>query len=323
MRIAIQSRGRGVLLALLAGLLPLTGYAAASADWAFPGCPLPPETPAADAERPFSVPGSSRTASRAELAHADVTVDWFPEEHAPLPPIVATRPGKAGCGYCHLPDGTGRPENAKLAGLPAAYIVAQVRALRDGVRTPVRPDWVPSKYMVQFAGGLDDGELEAAARYFAATPARSHVRVVETRTVPHLEVRCYTYGPGAGAALPLGTRILEVPVDVERFEQRDPHTEYLAYVPVGSLDRGRRLASGATPGHPACAACHGAALAGDEALPGPPLAGRFPGYLFRQLYGFRSGARGGEAAAPMRAVTAGLTDSDLVDLAAFAASLAP
>jgi cytochrome c553 len=312
------------VLAFLLSLLPLTGHAGDSPDWAFPGCPLPPKTPTAETAKPFSVPGSSRTASAAELAHADVTVDWFPEEHAPLPRIVATHPGKAGCGYCHLPDGSGRPENAKLAGLPAAYIVAQLKALREGTRTPVRPDWLPSRYMVQFAGGIDDQELAAAAAYFASIPARSYVRVVEARTVPSIEVKCFTYGPGPGSAVPLGTRILEVPVDVERFERRDPHTAYIAYVPVGSIERGRRLASGASPGRPAaCAACHGAALAGDEALPGPPLAGRFPGYLFRQLYGFRSGARGGDAAAPMRAVVAGLNDANLVDLAAYAASLKP
>jgi hypothetical protein len=60
--------------------------------------------------------------------------DWFPQSHEPLPAVVAEPrgPGQAACGYCHLPDGTGRPENAKLAGLPQAYIIS--------VRIPVMAD---------------------------------------------------------------------------------------------------------------------------------------------------------------------------------------
>jgi cytochrome c553 len=45
-------------------------------------------------------------------------------------------------------------------------------------------------------------------------------------------------------------------------------------------------------------------LTSGPGLPGPPLAGRFPGYLFRQLYGFQTGARGGDCAQAMRAIVA-------------------
>jgi cytochrome c553 len=58
-------------------------------------------------------------------------------------------------------------------------------------------------------------------------------------------------------------------------------------------------------------------------LEGPPLAGRFASYLFRQLYGFRSGARAGDSAQPMQSVVANLTQADMIDLAAYAASLNP
>ncbi len=43
-----------------------------------------------------------------------------------------------------------------------------------------------------------------------------------------------------------------------------------------------------------CAGCHGADLRSGPQLEGPPLAGRFASYLFRQLYGFQSGARAGD-----------------------------
>ena len=54
--------------------------------------------------------------------------DWHPEEHPAMPDVVehGRKPSVRGCGYCHLPNGLGRPENASLAGLPAAYIEQQV-----------------------------------------------------------------------------------------------------------------------------------------------------------------------------------------------------
>jgi cytochrome c553 len=55
----------------------------------------------------------------------------------------------------------------------------------------------------------------------------------------------------------------------------------------------------------------------------PPLAGRSPTYLFRQLYGFSTGARGGDAALPMRGVVARLTQTDMIALAAYVGSLKP
>jgi cytochrome c553 len=46
-------------------------------------------------------------------------------------------------------------------------------------------------------------------------------------------------------------------------------------------------------------------------------------HVFRQLYGFQSGSRHGGTAVLMQPVVAGLTERDLVDLAAYVASLDP
>jgi cytochrome c553 len=51
------------------------------------------------------------------------------------------------------------------------------------------------------------------------------------------------------------------------------------------------------------------------------LAGRIPGYLFRQFYGFQTGARAGEAPRAMQPVVDRLTKSNMNDLAAYAALL--
>ena len=38
------------------------------------------------------------------------------------------------CGFCHRADGPGGPENANLAGQPAAYIVQQMADFKSGAR---------------------------------------------------------------------------------------------------------------------------------------------------------------------------------------------
>jgi len=55
--------------------------------------------------------------------------------------------------------------------------------------------------------------------------------------------------------------------------------------------------------------------------PIPPIAGRSPTYILRQLLGFKTGARSGTTGLPMRAVVKNLKISDMIDVAAYAASL--
>jgi cytochrome c553 len=74
-------------------------------------------------------------------------------------------------------------------------------------------------------------------------------------------------------------------------------------------------------GKTACMSCHGAKLRGVD--PAPPIAGRAPSYLLRQLLGFAAGSRSTKEAAPMRAVAGALTLKDMISAAAYAGSLAP
>ena len=61
--------------------------------------------------------------------------DWFPDEHAPMPKVVAhgADGGVLGCASCHLASGLGHPESANLAGVSAAYIVRQLVRLQGGI----------------------------------------------------------------------------------------------------------------------------------------------------------------------------------------------
>ena len=69
------------------------------------------------------------------------------------------------------------------------------------------------------------------------------------------------------------------------------------------------------------AVCHGPQLKGLGNV--PSLAGRSPIYLVRQLYDFKHGARTGKEVALMVPVVVGLTQDDMVNLAAYISSRQP
>lgn len=311
---AIRGIGPGVAALLLATA------AAGAADWV---------TPAAgdahagkpDARKLLEVPDARTRFTEAQITDLNRAADWFPERHPPLPAVVASGQGDRGaCGYCHLPGGEGRPENASLAGLPKDYIQRQVQAIARGERTGLKPDWVPSALMVRVARATSPKDLDAAAAYFSRLSFVSHVRVVEGDVAPSAAPAHFVWARRGGGTMPLGERIIETPESMERFERRDPNVAFVAYVPAGSISRGAALAASGGPGGVACASCHGIEFHGGL---GPPLAGRSPTYIARQLMAFRSGARRELEAAPMRLAAGKLTDRQVIDLAAYLASQKP
>jgi cytochrome c553 len=230
--------------------------------------------------------------------------------------MVLRANGKDGypCGYCHLPDGRGRPENARLQGLPADYIVEQVTAFASGTRRAAVP-YMPTSLMAEVAHAIQPGDLKAAAAYFSQFEPQSHTQIVEAATIPAATAWHFVYRFDRSRHEALGQRIIEGPVDVERFELRDPETRYIAYVPEGAVARGRVIAEHGASGGPACVSCHGQALVG--------IAGASPSFLARQLMDFRSKARNDPGAAPMQAVAGQLTDAQIIDAAAFVGSRDP
>ena len=70
-----------------------------------------------------------------------------------------------------------------------------------------------------------------------------------------------------------------------------------------------------------CAGCHGPTGAGNAALNYPKLTGLEEAYVAQQLRDFKSGARNTPMAATMKAMTAGLTDADMDNLAAYIVTL--
>lgn len=295
--------------------------------WAFPGASadLPSAKAPYDSVTMLRVPNSTRAFTMAQAKNYFGPPDWYPQSHPRMPASVARgRPGSIwACGYCHLPDGQGRAENATLAGLPESYIVGQVLAIRARTRRSAMAGWGPSTRMTEMADSVTDQELREAARYFSRLRAKPRFRVTERSEVPttYEAGGLYSVRPG-GATEPLGHRIIEVTDDLERHELRDAGATFLAYVPPGSIAAGRRIARApSTTPVTTCITCHGVNLRGIGIA--PPIAGRSPTYLFRQLLGFRSGSRGGPASMAMHDVASRLSVDDMIAVAAYAGSLRP
>jgi cytochrome c553 len=299
--------------------------------WLFSGN-SPKATTASGVERSaVKLPGSELTFHPAQLIDLFFAPDWFPRAHAPMPEVVAhgRRPDVYACGYCHLPSGQGRPENSSLAGLPAAYIEQQVADFKSGDRrSPWQRPYRPSDLMIHLAAFITQEEVSSAAEYFSKLRLRPRVRMVESSRVPRARVEGLVYvAIRGGGDEELGERLLEFAPDPLRHERRDETMRYIAYAPIGSIGRGHSLANfgirldGGERPNLACVSCHGAALRGVSAIPG--LAARSPSYLLRQLLAFKVGARVGQTGAPMQAVAASLQLGDMIDAAAYAASLPP
>jgi cytochrome c553 len=270
------------------------------------------------------VPGSSAAYTVTQLRDLFTAPVWHPEEHPPLPPIVAhgRKPGVFACGVCHRADGPGGPENANIAGLPAAYIVQQMADYKSGARTTAMPDRAPQKNMIALSKAITDAEVQEAAAYFSALKPRHPIKVLETPQVPKTRVAGWFFALASFSDVEtLGQRVIEVPESLEQFENRDAHARFTAYVPQGSIARGKALVEGVPGKTVACATCHGPDLKGLAAV--PPIVGRSPSYAVRQLYEFQTGARNGAAAALMKPVVAPLTIDDTIALAAYLSSQAP
>ena len=301
---------------------PVLGSEAPPA-WAYPVNP-PGLKPAPDDGTPRHVPDSDAAFTLTQIRDLHFAPDWHPEDHPPMPDIVARgrKPDVLACGSCHRADGSGGPENAKLAGLPAAYIVQQMADFKSGARTTSVPERAPPQLMISTAKAINEQEIEAAAAYFSALQPRSAIRVVEAESVPKTQVTGWHLAVAADHGTePLGRRIVEVPENLEYFALRDGRARFVAYVPPGSVQRGQALVASGNGKTVACGICHGPDLKGLGPIPG--IAGRSPSYVVRQLYDFKTGARAGLWSPLMKPVVEKLSVDDMIALAAYAASLSP
>lgn len=314
--------------ALLTGVLAAQQPAAATPPlWAYPVAqpgnpPAPPATP--DDGSPRHVANSTVGLTLAQTRDTYNIPDWHPDNHPPAPDIVAKgrRPNVVACGYCHLPNGQGRPENSSVAGLPASYIIQQMADFKNDLRKSSETRLGPQRLMVTLSKATTDAEVKAAADYFASFKLKQWIRVVETATVPKTRIAggMFIALENAGTE-PIGNRIIEVPENLEQTELRDSGSGFIAYAPIGSIKKGEALVTTGGGKTTACASCHGADMKGLG--PVPTIAGRSPSQMARQMWDMKYGARKGEWTQLMKPVVEKLSDEDLVNITAYLASLKP
>lgn len=313
---------------ILPSLLTLWTGAPASGQeqlpaWAYPVNPPDFKAPPDDGT-PRRVPNSSVTLTLTQVRNLFFAPDWHPGDHPSLPEVVVQgrKPDVYACGFCHRADGAGGPENANLMGLPAAYIKQQIADFKSGARKSYVMNRLPMTLKVTLAKAVTDEEAERAAAYFSSLKPRSNIRVTESATVAKTVVAAwFLVADPAGGTEPVGDRIMELADDLERFVSRDARVTFTAHVPVGSIKKGRELASGKAANSAACGTCHGEGLRGSGDIPG--IAGRSPTYMFRQLYDYKHRVRAGPGSAAMMPSVEHLTTNDMIALSAYAASLSP
>jgi len=281
--------------------------------WAYniPDKVQPGAKPAASVVR---VPGSSKEYEAAKIAGNATPPDWFPDEHGAAPRIVTGEGGATpmACGSCHLMSGQGHPESADLAGLPAEYLIREMNYFKSGARKD-------DGRMGPIAKAISDEDVRKSAEYFAGLTPRVWVKVMETATPPKTFVatagRHRVLSPEGGME-PIGHRIVEIPEDPQRTNDRDPHSGFIAYVPPGSIARGEALVKNG-----ACALCHGDSLHGLGEI--PRIAGLQPVYIARQLICLQNGTSAGTNAALMKKAVAKLSEDDIISISAYLGSLPP
>jgi cytochrome c553 len=313
-----------VFTSLAAGLV--CAQSAVPPPWAFTVNPPPTpgaQSPAPADPAPKQLPGSTASFTVAQTRDAYNPPDWHPNDHPPMPDAVAHgRPKEMrACGFCHLVNGYGRPENASLAGLPAAYIIQQMADFKSGDRKSSEPKMGPPNAMIQDAKAAKDDEIKAAAAYFASVPFKKWIRVVEAKDAPRTRIAGSMHVPTDGTEA-LGQRIIEAPENLERTQLRDASSGFVAYVPPGSIKTGETLVKAGGNGRTVvCGTCHGADLKGLGPI--PPLAGRSPSYTVRALFDLQQGVRKGPWSALMKAAVEKLTVDDMIAIAAYTASREP
>ena len=296
-------------------------------SWAYPVNPpdyvAPPDTGVVQ-----HVPNSTVGLTLTQIRDLFSPPDWHPVDHPAMPPIVGQgrKPAVWACGYCHLPTGWGKPENANVANLPEAYFMQQVADFKNGTRRSSIPDILPHTGMVASIIPTTDAEVRESYEYFAKNKlTMQRYKVVETATVPKTKVQgswvlAPIHGEGEGEE-PIGRRVVEVANDPAVTTLRDWRSNFTTYVPPGSIRLGETLVTTGGGKTVQCTLCHGADLRGMG--PVPPIAGRSAIYTFRQLYDIKAGVRHGAWSAMMKPAVQNLTMDDMIAIVAYTSSRMP
>jgi cytochrome c553 len=290
-------------------------------------CDRPGGLPADTSGALMQLAGSDRTFTIAQITSPYNPADWFPGDHPPMPDIVAHGKEASGfraCAICHYPNGQGLMQNAPVAGLPVDYFLRQLEDFSAGRRKTADVNKANGFEMAAMARNLTPAEARAAAEYYSSMPFKPWVTVIESETVPRFTATVnglFMKADGTDTE-PLGRRIVELPISTRETNLlRNPRSGMEAYVPAGSIKAGEMLVTKGGGNTVECLTCHGKDLRGTPVA--PPIAGRQPSYLGRQLWDFKLGTRSGAMAKAMRPAVDKLTTDDLISIVAYVSSRQP
>ncbi len=311
--------GTAIAALVCAALLSFnsTAFADGGPVWAYPVADKE-QPPSPDGNIKARVPGSALTYQLKEIDNLFEPPIWFPEHNVGMPRVVqyGAAPAVRACAACHLTSGQGHPESGHIAGLSVNYFKRQMQDFRTGNRTD-------KVWMTAMARAMTDKDIDDAAQWFAKIKPIPWVKVVEADTIPksYFNKSRKRLPLAEGGIEPLGERIAEFPQEPDRVLLRDPYAGFTAYVPKGSLAKGRELVTQGAGKTVMCAACHGVDLKGAGDI--PRIAGVSPLYTVRQMFAFKTGTRKGAHATQMQPVIANLQEADITAIAAYLGSLAP
>ena len=189
------------------------------------------------------------------------------------------------------PTGKAVPKMPVSWDFPPDTSIQQMADYKNGLRKTSEAKMGPPNTMMVIGKAANDAEVKAAAEYFASIKPKPWIKVIETKMVPktHVSGWMFVETEGAGKGMePIGSRVIEMPVDLERTELRDSKSSFIAYAPVGSIKKGEALVTTGGAGKTIkCSICHGADLKGLGNV--PSISGRSPSYIARQLYDIQQG----------------------------------
>ena len=186
-----------------------------------------------------------------------------------------------------------------MAGLPAAYLVAQLNSFANGGRR--------NAAMEPIARQLTAGQRGQLAGFYAGLPVGAGVAAVGAVAAGTTPVGAAPVGEAAAGVAPAGTTPVE--------------TAPPAAIPLGAASAGDAASTGqlgerlALYGRwsdevPGCVQCHGERGSGVGTV-FPALVGQPAGYIVAQLQAWKSGTRKGEPLGLMQGIAGRLSEEDV------------
>jgi cytochrome c553 len=284
----------------------------------------PTGTPLVENGVKLTLAGTSLSFTRVEANYSWGPADWYPGDHPEMPKIIAVGDQERGirpCGLCHFPSGQGKIENGHVSGLPKAYFLQQLAAFAKGARYSADYRKANTNEMARTAATLTDEEKEIVAEYFSSIPYRSMVRVVESEQAPQTRASLnrLLIALEDKPWVPLGNKIVEVAEDAEETElARNPRGGFVAYVPVGSIAKGKNLVETGAGKTAPCGTCHNSENPSFVDI--PDINGRTTSYTMRQLWDMKQGTR---VSPMMKPMVVNLSADDMLNIVAYLATLPP